>query len=81
METMSIPDQIADRVRAQSGEYTEYDLDRALAAVATPAAIRTILEEFRRKGLILFDCRGHIVWTHNPDYVRKMLAEPHLRLA
>jgi hypothetical protein len=81
---MPLAEQVEYWVRTHSGDLTEWQLDQAFGAAydeTKMAAIRDILETLRRDGKILFDCRGRIVWTHNPGLVREIMAKPHLRLA
>lgn len=42
---------------------------------------RQIIEYPGDSEKILIGCEGFVVWTHNPELVRKILSKPHLRLA
>ena len=68
-------------LKEHSGDYKRKALWQALPRRMQYGTFKQIIDYLWDSGKILIDCEGFVVWTHNPEYVRKMLAEPHLRLA
>ena len=68
-------------LKEHSGEFKRKALWQTLPRRMQYGTFKQIIEYLGESGKILIDCEGFVVWIHNPEFVRKMLAEPHLRLA
>ena len=68
-------------LKEHSGEFKRKALWQTLPRRMQYGTFKQSIEYLGESGKILIDCEGFVVWIHNPEFVRKMLAEPHLRLA
>ena len=68
-------------LKEHSGELKRKALWQTLPRRMQYGTFKQIIQYLGDSGKILLDCEGFVVWVHNPEFVRKMLAEPLIRLA
>ncbi len=68
-------------LKDHSGEFKRTSLWKALPCRLQYGFFKQVIEHLGESGKILIDCEGFVVWVHNPEYVKKMLGKPLIRLA
>ncbi len=62
-------------IQKYSQEYGKYQLWKKLPRKMMYQTFRTILDYLEQSGKILIDKDGCVIWTYNPQRIRRLIAE------